>query len=86
MVMTKMPPRPPSKKREHKVMAKPDDYVAGKGKRFKLLSSDEESDGILPRYQPPPKKKHDPRANVDMGSQNSGPSEHSYHSGQEPDD
>jgi hypothetical protein len=85
MVMTKMPPRPPTKKRELMVKAKPEDFDAKKGKRFKLLSSDEESDGSLPHYQPPPKKKHDPRANVEMGSQNSGPSEHSDHSSQEPD-
>jgi len=68
MVMTKMPPRPPSKKRQHKVLAKPDDYVAGKGKRFKLLSSDEESDGSLPYFASPRAHAHDPRANVDMGS------------------
>ncbi len=66
------------------VKAKPEDFDAKKGKRFKLLSSDEESDGSLPYFDPPRNQGHDPRANVDM-SQNSGPSEHSYHSSQEPD-
>jgi hypothetical protein len=83
--MTKMPPRPPNKKRQLMVKAKPEDFDAKKGKRFKLLSSDEESDGSLPYFDPPRNQEHDPRANVSM-SQHSGPSEHSDHSSQQPKD
>ena len=41
--MTKLPMRQPSKKREHKVLAKPENFDAKKGKRMRLLSSDEDS-------------------------------------------
>ena len=84
MVMTKLPMRQPSKKREHKVMAKPEDFDAKKGKRMKLLDSDEDSNehSLLFGHDLNRPAGNDPRRNVEMRSQNSGPSEHSYHSGQ----
>ena len=36
MVMTKMPPRIPSKKLAHLVLAKPENFEAKKGKRMKM--------------------------------------------------
>jgi hypothetical protein len=47
MVMTKMPPRLPSKKRAHLVLAKPENFEAKKGKRMKLPESEDDSDSYL---------------------------------------
>ena len=85
MVLTKLPMRQPSKKRAHQVMAKPANFVAKRGKRIRLLESDEDSSHHSPLHgqglnQP---AGNDPRTNVEMQSQNSGPSEHSDHSGQQ---
>jgi hypothetical protein len=87
MVMTKMPPRLPSKKRAHRVLAKPENFDAKKGKRMKLLSDGEDSDSLLLSDLLSPKHtgQLDPRRNVEMRSQNSGPSEHSEHSSQQQD-
>ena len=78
MFMTKLPIRQPSKKREHKVMAKPEDFDAKKGKRMRLLSSDEDSNehSLLFGHDLNHPAGHDPRSNFEMGSHDSGPSEH----------
>ena len=39
MVMTMMPPRKPTQKRQHPVMAKPEGLDAKKDKRFKYLDT-----------------------------------------------
>jgi hypothetical protein len=44
MVMTKMPPRLPSKKRAHLVLAKPENFEAKKGKRMRLPDSEDDLD------------------------------------------
>ena len=85
MVLTKLPMRQPSKKRAHQVMAKPASFVAKRGKRIRLLESDEDSShhSLLHGQCLNQPAGNDPRTNVEMQSQNSGPSEHSDHSGQE---
>ena len=82
--MTKLPMRQPSKKREHKVMAKPEDFDAKKGKRMRFHDLDEDSNEHSLLFGPDLNRpaRNDPGGNVDM-SHNSGPSEHSRHSSQQ---
>ena len=64
MVMTVMPPRKAAQKREHPVVAKPQDFDAKKGKRFKYLSSDDEDDSMSLHFNGSDiGGQHDPRAN-----------------------
>ena len=81
MVMTMMPPRKPTKKRQHPVLAKPEEHDAKKGKRFmyRNASDSPEQSFDLPNFNP----NHDPRANASMHQPGSGPSENSYHSEEE---
>ena len=74
MVMTKLPMRKPSKKREHKVMAKPEDFDAKKGKIMRFLEYDEDSNehSLLFGQDLNQPARNDPGRNVDM-SHNSGP-------------
>ena len=81
MVMTMMPPRKPTKKRQHPVLAKPEEHDAMKGKRFvyRDASDSPEQSFDLPDFNP----NHDPRANASMHRPGSGPSENSDHSEEE---
>ena len=81
MVMTMMPPRKPTKKRQQPVLAKPEEHDAKKGKRFnnRDASDSPEESFDLPNFDP----HHDPRADKSMHRPGSGPSDNSYHSQEE---
>ena len=81
MVMTMMPPRKPTKKRQHPVLARPEQHDAKNGKRYMNpdASDSPEESFDLPNFNP----NHDPRADESMHRPGSGPSDNCYHSEEE---